>query len=564
MTNCSNAQSPNVGCAKNQSMLHSTGSHEIILKNEEAQDVEEKEEVDEEDADFNPFVKGTPSQEASSSLSSEGDGVDGDIVDSGLPVDKNLSKVITGDEICAVEECVHGEEEILVHSSLSEDGACEQELQKNATCSFKKKKSALNFELETHREMDNGMGGVSDDYASKIGEVNNATKPQSLVVETDDNGAICTRTRARYSLASFTLDELETFLQESDDDDDLQNVDDEEEYRKFLASLLQGGDDEGLSPHGNENVDDEDDDSDADFEIELEELLESDGEENAALNTQKEHGGATRKPGTRKNGRRKASSQCERKTFGLSKKPLRPILPNLPNRPPASRNVLMPDVSLSFQSSTSGNGLINGFTPQQIGQLHMLIHDHVQLLIQVFSLSVSDPSREHIASQVQDLLSEVLHRRDKVVSSKSLPYPSICFYPSNISPSVSSGGQCDIESSCKYDAQGMFLSQSNHCSSEGRCGNNASRSNYSQDVEGSLQSSFVRGPIISILDVAPLYFVERFVNDAHSGKSYSINEVFPVLCRYILFMKNGLYIFSIALKFCSHPRVSKSLLEIWM
>lgn len=501
-------------------MLHSTDSHERILKPEEAQTEEEEEEGDEEDADFNPFVKETPSQEASSSLSSEVDGVDGDAVNSILPVDMNLSKLTTTEQICAVEDCDHGEEEIAMHSSLSEDGTCEQELQKNATCSSKNRKPASNSESETNQEKDNGLSSKTDDYALKIGELNNATKPQSLVVETDDNDAICTRTRARYSLASFSLDELETFLQESDDDDDLQNVDDEEEYRKFLAAVLQGGDVEGPSPHENENVDDEDEDNDADFEIELEELLESDIDENEAVKTQKEHEGAARRPETRQNRRQKSSSHCDKKTLGLAKKPLRPILPNLCNGPLASGKVLMPDVTLSFQSSASGNGLVNGFTPQQIGQLHILIHEHVQLLIQVFSLSVFDPSRQQIASQVQDLLFELLHNRDKIVSSKSVPYPSICFYPSNVSSLVANGGQHDIESSGTYGAQRMFLSQSNERSSEGRCGFNSSRSNSSQDTEGSLQLSSVRGPIISILDVAPLNLVGKFVDDVH----YAIQE----------------------------------------
>jgi hypothetical protein len=34
-----------------------------------------------------------------------------------------------------------------------------------------------------------------------------------------------------------SLDQLETFLQESDEEDYFQNVDDEEEYRKFLAEV---------------------------------------------------------------------------------------------------------------------------------------------------------------------------------------------------------------------------------------------------------------------------------------------------------------------------------------
>lgn len=49
--------------------------------------------------------------------------------------------------------------------------------------------------------------------------------------------AISKRTRAQYSLTDMSLDQLETFLQESDEEDYFQNVDDEEEYRKFLAAV---------------------------------------------------------------------------------------------------------------------------------------------------------------------------------------------------------------------------------------------------------------------------------------------------------------------------------------
>lgn len=55
--------------------------------------------------------------------------------------------------------------------------------------------------------------------------------------EQDLVDAISKRTRAHYSLADMSLDQLETFLQESDEEDYFQNVDDEEEYRKFLAAV---------------------------------------------------------------------------------------------------------------------------------------------------------------------------------------------------------------------------------------------------------------------------------------------------------------------------------------
>lgn len=526
MPSCSNEPSTKDGFAKNQSALYSTDSHERILKPEEGKEEEEEEEGDDEDADFNPFLKETPSQEASSSLSSEVDGLDGDVVNSRLSVGTTSSKLAFEEKVCAVGDSEHGEEEIIMQSSLSPDGTCEKGLQKNVTGNSKRRKSALIPELETNQETDGDLSSKTDGNSVRIGELNKMTKSHGPVVDIDDEDAICTRTRARYSLASFSLDELETFLQETDDDDDLQNVDDEEEYRKFLAAVLQDGDDEGLSPHDNENVDDEDEDNDADFEIELEELLESDIDENAAVKSRKEYDGAGRRPETRQNKRQKVSSHCEKKGLGQAKRPLRPILPSLPNGPPASGKVLMPEATLGFQSSTSGNGLLNGFTPQQISQLHSLIHEHVQLLIQVFSLSILDPSRQQIASQVQGLLFELLQKRDKVVSSKSVPYPSLCFYPSNGFSSVSNGvskfvpGQSITESACTHDAQRALLSQTNQSSSQGRCEYNSNSSSSFQDIGGSFQVPFVRGPIISILDVAPLNFIGRFVDDVYSGKSY--------------------------------------------
>jgi len=59
--------------------------------------------------------------------------------------------------------------------------------------------------------------------------------------EQDMVDAISKRTRAHYSLADMSLDQLETFLQESDEEDYFQNVDDEEEYRKFLAAVQGNG-----------------------------------------------------------------------------------------------------------------------------------------------------------------------------------------------------------------------------------------------------------------------------------------------------------------------------------
>ncbi|KAK7245858.1 hypothetical protein RIF29_40711 [Crotalaria pallida] len=489
--------------------LSSSEIHERTLKPEEdkKEDVEEEEEEEEEedeDADFNPSLKEILSQEASSSLSSEVDGLDGHVVNSEPSVDTKLPKPTTKEQICAAATAMdsdHDEEGII--------------LQTSATIS----------QSETNQEKHNDLTSATDVQGVRIGDLSNITKSRCPIIGIDNEDAICMRTRARYSLASFSLDELETFLQESDDDDDLQNADDEEEYKKFLAAVLQGGDGDGLSTHENENLDDEDEDSDADFEIELEELLDSDIDENAAAKTRKE--GARRRPETRLNKRQKVSAQCEKKTVGQVKRPLRPILPNWLNGSPSSGAALMPEATLSFQSSAS-NGLVNGFTPQQLGQLYYLIHEHVQLLIQVFSLSVLEPLQKQTASQVQGLLFEMLHKRDEVLTSKKAPCPSICFTPPYIFPSVSNGlskfgmGQCNIESASTQDAQG----QSNLSSSEGL---NRQRSSF-QDNTGSFWVPFVRGPVQSILDVSPLNLVRRYVDDIHSATVQFRKRYFELGC----------------------------------
>ncbi|KAI3680530.1 hypothetical protein L6452_35302 [Arctium lappa] len=123
-----------------------------------------------------------------------------------------------------------------------------------------------------------------------VEECHDASHSQKPVVDDDDDeDAIWRRTRARYSLVSSTLDELETFLQETDDEDDLHNIDDEEEYRKFLAAVLQGGDGSSGAAQENDNVDEEDEDNDADFELEIEEALGSDDENLPSVSQEHEH-----------------------------------------------------------------------------------------------------------------------------------------------------------------------------------------------------------------------------------------------------------------------------------
>ncbi|CAJ1962475.1 unnamed protein product [Sphenostylis stenocarpa] len=450
----------------NQNALSSSDNRGRTLKPEE--DKEEGEEEEDEDADFNPFLKETLSQEASSSLSSEVDGLDGNVVSSEPSVGSELSKVTTKEQICTAVDTAHGEEEIILPPS------------------------GMISQSEINQAKHNDLTSVADANGSRTGELSNKTKSRSPVIDIDNEDAICMRTRARYSLASFTLDELETFLQETDDDDDLQNADDEEEYKKFLTAVLQGGEGDSLSTHENENLDDDDEDNDADFEIELEELLESDAEDNSLVKTRKEYDQAGRRPETRQNKRQKVSVQSEKKTLGEVKRPLRPILPNWLNGNLASGKGLNSESSLSFQSSASGNGLVNGFTPLQIGQLHCLIHEHVQLLIQVFSMSVLEPSQKQVASQVQGLLFEMIHKRDEILASKRVPYPTVCFSPSFAWSSVSDVGSKFVQVQSNIEE-------------------------YAPPTESSLWVPFVRGPVQSILDVSPLHLVRRYADDINSA-----------------------------------------------
>lgn len=477
VNNGSNTELAEIGVAANQNVLTKSDSCERTLKPEE--DKEEDEE--EEDADFNPlFLKETLS-DASSSLSSEGDGFDGNVVDSGPSMGIELEKVTTNEQICSAVDSEHGEEEIVLEAA------------------------GMISQLEIDKEKNSDLiSGTSDGL--RIEEISNTTKPRSPVIDIDNEDAICMRTRARYSLEGFSLDELETFLQETDDEDDVQNVNDEEEYKKFLAAVLQGGEGDDLSSHENENLDDDDEDNDADFELELQELLESDGDDNAAVDTGNECDGSGRRPKTRQNNRRRSCSQSERKTLGQANRPLRPILPCWLNGQVVSGNGLMPEATRSIQSSASRNGLVNGFTPQQIGQLYSLMHEHVQLLIQVFSLSVLEPSHKQVASQVQSMLFEMLHKRDAVLASTRTPYPAVCF-------TISVPGQCNTGSASIQDAISVQIPQSHQTSSEGL---NGQRSCF-QDAGGSFWFPIVRGPVLSILDVAPLNLLRGYVNNINSA-----------------------------------------------
>lgn len=418
--------------------------------------MEGDDEMEEDDMDFNPFLReGSPS-ETSSSLTSEAEceehnsdnrpinethvqnNVDNENISDSTPSQNRLSSKDAANEIFAETTSTQVN---LANDEVRLNGLEKEVLPREAACSP------------------------------------TAQNPHHQFLEVREEDAICRRTRARYSLANYSLDELETFLQESDDDGDLQNVDEEEEYHKFLAAVLSGVGDDTHACQGDENQDE--DDNDADFELEIEEALESDGDENAEnyddTNHRQEKDG--RRPQTRQ--RRQVSgmsgpSSCHQES---KKTHLRPILPYMPTAlvTPArafvwqypNQNALFPSPLVSVACAP----LVCGFTDQQLGQLHVLIYEHVQLLIQTFSLCVLDPSKQDVANHVKKMLVELVSSRNQALA-RSAPHRHNFLESQHLSSTFVSS-----ESS---ECQWMPL---------------------------------IKSPVISILDVAPLELTLSYLSD---------------------------------------------------
>ncbi|CAN4100583.1 unnamed protein product [Withania somnifera] len=471
----------------------------------------EYDEDEEEDMDFNPLLNEAVSLDASSSLSSEIEGLDADVIDSGENITESLrvsckERLPEFPQGGLIGEKELGEEIVMRNRAYSE--ACPEDLKKISSSEPKDRESTLDTEPESG--ISNNKKTVlsgGDDRVEDLsgGECNNIANSGRSIIDMDNEDAICKRTRARFSLASFTLDELETFLQETDDEDDLQNVNDEEEYRKFLAAVLHSGDENSGNVQDNENIDDEDEDNDADFELEIEEALESDLDEQVKDDIE-EYEAIGRRPKTRQTRCQRASLE-NKKILGLSNRPLRPLLPYLP----IGKSV-MPRCSPA--PSLENDGFVNGFTPQQIGQLHCLIHEHVQLLVQIFAVCVLEPAKRHIASNVGELISQMLHKRDEVLASRSVPYPNFCFFPPYVCPSVSeepfhtSPVQITDKMSSAHDFLGDSLSGPQVGCSSGSW------------------VPYISGPILSVLDVAPIKLVKDFMDDvSRAVQDYQCRQV---------------------------------------
>lgn len=490
----------------------------------------DEDEDEDEDFDFNPFLKENLSQEASSSLISEIEGVEADVVDSGegnslLSVTALLSKPAIQVENYAVGDGENGREVSVGSDDASKAGRA------GVSVAFQDKKSIFSSRLENDivMEKDSGLSNGTEVINNVVvGDLDTGLQSKNVIMDVDDEDAICRRTRARYSLASFTLDELETFLQETDDEEDLPNVDDEAEYRKFLAAVLHGGDADHVAEKENENIEDEDEDNDADFELEIEEALESDVDEilKSPAQVQNSQGGG-RRPETRQNKRQKSSSQLKKKSSGHLNLPLRPLLPNVPILPaPAFQgNLIMLESAPHRQPSFAYDSMLNGFTPHQIGQLHCLIHEHVQLLIQVYSLCIFEPSKENIATQIQGMILEIIRKRNQVLTWRTTPYTSSYFFPPYIRPSVSNEHKISLSTqdpspfpinaserdSCPENNIPLPSDNGSHksvsCSKDGQL----------QATEGPMWMPYVSGHVLSILDVAPLNIAKSYMDEVSSG-----------------------------------------------
>ncbi|KAJ6804856.1 uncharacterized protein M6B38_185105 [Iris pallida] len=407
-----------------QSIAASHG--ELPMGNDVNLEVEEEDEEDE-DMDFNPFLRADMPSEASSSLSSEDEGLND-----------------------TAERSIYG--------SLNDKDAGPS--------------SIPMVESQDPKEYSE-IGDLSENHdANCLTRDNSLQKP---MIERDTEDAICRRTRARHSLANYTLEELETFLQESDDECDIPNIDDEEEYHKFLAAVLLEGADEVQAGQEVGSVDEEDD---ADFELEIEEAMESDVEEYVGGNRKRvdkaEMGSHI--PETRHKKRLKESSKSKKNQLGPAMIPLRSILPYEPNVKIAPLSPYGWQFHLPKTASSSGAVVVNGFTAHQLGQLYCLMHEHVQLLIQIFSISVLDPSRQHVANGVRNMILEMNDRREEALSQRKVSYPVYCFHPPNLSSSL----QFEFHQ-------------------------NADSSSWTPVVE----SNSVR----SVLDVAPLRLVKSYMTD---------------------------------------------------
>ncbi len=121
--------------------------------------------------------------------------------------------------------------------SDSREGLNKQERQRLSASIFDYGSRSAGFQVGEETVMGHTLENLPDQQSPSSETCAADTSQHSTEEEGTIRDAISKRTRAHYSLADMSLDQLETFLQESDEEDYFQNVDDEEEYRKFLAAV---------------------------------------------------------------------------------------------------------------------------------------------------------------------------------------------------------------------------------------------------------------------------------------------------------------------------------------
>ena len=142
----------------------------------------------------------------------------------------------------------------------------------------------------------------------------------------------------------------------------------------------------------------------------------------------------------------------------------------------------------------NGKSKSYGFTPCQRGQLQSLLHEHVQLLVQVLSLTVLDPSRQQIAVDTQKILVQLVETREQILSWKKPPFPEVCLCPPHVHASTS------------IIQPHPFTSDHGKTVSDGR---------YTES--NSSKYAAVQGPIRSLIDVPSLALVKDFIADMARG-----------------------------------------------
>ena len=172
----------------------------------------------------------------------------------------------------------------------------------------------------------------------------------------------------------------------------------------------------------------ESEEDDEDFDIKLQEELES------AYDTEVDSDGRKRKrihrPETREKRRQRARLQLR-------------LNQQCPFTLPSSLPYVIPANPTIAEGTTKSKKLFNvmplnakrqpedqGFTAHQIGQLYCLIHEHVQLLVQIFAVCLFDPAHQHLSPKLHELLKELSDAREKSIAMKNVPFPDFCFPPS--------------------------------------------------------------------------------------------------------------------------------------